>query len=177
MGTQEVTHRGIQSAQKDPPHITPDWEVRRDLIDGVRVREVRNVVTHNGITTELFRTDWGIVDYDVTQIIHVALRGGAVSAWHMHELKTDHLFVVGGHIKVVLYDDREGSSTRGRVDVFNLSPTRPQLLVVPPSVWHGVQNLSTEVSTFVNFFDREYDYKDPDDWRLPPDTTEIPYRF
>jgi dTDP-4-dehydrorhamnose 3,5-epimerase len=54
---------------------------------------------------------------------------------------------------------------------------RPQLLVVPPSVWHGVQNLSTDVSAFVNFFDREYDYEDPDDWRLPPDTAEIPYRF
>jgi dTDP-4-dehydrorhamnose 3,5-epimerase len=157
--------------------MTRDWEVRRDLIDGVQVREVRNVVTSNGITTELFRRDWGIVDYEIPQIIHVALRGGAVSAWHMHRHKTDHLFVVGGHLKVVLYDDRADSRTHGQVDVFMLSPMRPQLLVVPAAIWHGVENLSNEVSTFVNFFDREYDYEDPDDWRLPPDTTEIPYRF
>jgi dTDP-4-dehydrorhamnose 3,5-epimerase len=167
----------VASARKDPPHMTPDWEVRRDLIDGVRTREVRNVVTSNGITTELYRRDWGIVDYDVPQIIHVALRAGAVSAWHMHRRKTDHLFVVGGHLKVVLYDDRPASPTHGQVDVFLLSPARPQLLVVPPSIWHGVQNLSNETSAFVNFFDREYDYEDPDDWRLPPDTAEIPYQF
>ena len=157
--------------------MTPDWEVRRDLIEGVAVREVRNVVTHNGITTELFRRDWGIVDYEIPQMIHVALRGNAVSAWHMHERKTDHVFVVGGHIKVVLYDDRDDSRTRGQLDVFNLSPARPQLVVIPPAVWHGVQNLSNEVSAFVNYFDLEYDYEDPDDWRLPPDTPEIPYRF
>ena len=177
MATRDITHQGIRSAEKDPPHITPDWEVRRDLIEGVKVREVRNIVTHNGLTTELFRQDWGLVDYDIPQIIHVALRANAVSAWHMHRKKIDHLFVVGGHLKVVLYDDREGSPTRGRLDVFNLSPARPQLLVVPASVWHGVQNLANEVSTFVNFFDNQYDYEDPDDWRLPPDTDEIPYRF
>ena len=157
--------------------MSSDWQTQRRLIDGVQVREVRNVVTHNGVTTELFRRDWGIVDYEIPQIIHVALRGNAVSAWHMHRRKTDHLFVVGGHLKVVLYDDRGGSPTHGQLDVFNLSPMRPQLLVVPPSVWHGVQNLSTDVSAFVNFFDREYDYDDPDDWRLKPDTDEIPYRF
>jgi dTDP-4-dehydrorhamnose 3,5-epimerase len=174
---ESAARQGIQSARKDPPHMTPDWELKRDLIDGVKVREVRNVVTSNGVTTELFRRDWGIVDYEIPQIIHVALSGRAVSAWHMHREKTDHLFVVAGHLKVVLYDDRPGSPTRGQVDVFTLSPMRPQLLVVPASIWHGVQNLSNEVSTFVNFFDREYDYEDPDDWRLPPDTTEIPYSF
>jgi dTDP-4-dehydrorhamnose 3,5-epimerase len=167
----------IASARKDAPHMSPNWDVRRDLIAGVQAREVRNVVTSNGITTELFRRDWGIVDYEIPQIIHVALRGGAVSAWHMHQQKTDHLFVVGGHLRIVLYDERTDSPTHGQVDVFHLSPARPQLLVVPPSVWHGVQNLSNDTSTFVNFFDREYDYEDPDDWRLPPDTTEIPYRF
>jgi dTDP-4-dehydrorhamnose 3,5-epimerase len=167
----------IAAAKKDPPHMSPDWEVRRDFIQGVQVREVRNVVTSNGVTTELFRRDWGVVDYEIPQIIHVALRGGAVSAWHMHREKTDHLFVVGGHLKVVLYDERPDSPTTGQVDVFLLSPMRPQLLVVPPSVWHGVQNLSSDQSAFVNFFDREYDYEDPDDWRLPPDTPEIPYQF
>ena len=157
--------------------MSREWEVRRDLIDGVQVREVRNVVTNNGVTTEVFRRDWGIVDYDIPQIIHVALRGSALSAWHMHRKKTDHILTVGGHLKVVLYDDRPDSPTHGQVDVFTTSPMRPQLLVVPPSIWHGVQNLSSETSTFVNYFDREYDYEDPDDWRLPPDTTEIPYRF
>jgi dTDP-4-dehydrorhamnose 3,5-epimerase len=54
---------------------------------------------------------------------------------------------------------------------------RPTLVVIPPGVWHGLQVLSAEAATFVNFFDRAYDYSDPDDWRLPLDSPEIPYAF
>jgi dTDP-4-dehydrorhamnose 3,5-epimerase len=162
---------------KDAAHIDRDWMVRARLIDGVRLRDVRNVVTANGITTELYRPDWDIVDGVIQQVIHVALRAGAVSAWHQHRQRWDFLFVVGGHLRVVLYDPREQSPTFRQVDVFHLSPARPTLVAVPPWVWHGVQNLSGEVSSFVNMFDKPYDYADPDEWRLPVDTAEIPYRF
>jgi dTDP-4-dehydrorhamnose 3,5-epimerase len=85
--------------------------------------------------------------------------------------------VVGGHMRVVLHDPRDGSPTRGQVDVFHLSPARPTLLAVPPWIWHGVQNLSNDPSSFVNLFDRPYSYEDPDEWRLPPDSEEIPFTF
>jgi dTDP-4-dehydrorhamnose 3,5-epimerase len=168
---------GETSARKDAAHIDRDWVVDWQLIDGVRCREVRNVVTANGITTELYRPDWGMVEGSVEQAIHVALRGNAVSAWHQHHHRWDFLFVVGGHLRVVLCDPRPDSPTLGQVDVLHLSPARPMLVAIPPHVWHGVQNLSTEISSFVNFFDRPYDYDDPDEWRLPADTPEIPYRF
>ena len=167
----------ITSATKDQPHVSPDWDVSMDLIDGVVTREVRNIVTANGITTEVYRKDWGVVGSEVVHAIHVSLRPGALSAWHMHERKTDHLFTVAGHLRAVLYDDRDGSPTRGRVNVLHLSPLRPTLVVIPPRVWHGIKNLAGEPSTFVNYFDDAYDYSNPDDWRLPPDTDEIPYRF
>jgi dTDP-4-dehydrorhamnose 3,5-epimerase len=157
--------------------MSPEWARREELIMGVTTREVKNIVTGNGITTELFRKDWGIVGGEVTAMIHVTLRPGAVSAWHMHKLKTDHLFTVAGALRAVLYDDRADSPTRGKVDVLNLSPMRPTLVVIPPGVWHGMKVLGNEPGSFVNFFDREYDYEDPDDWRLPADTTEIPYQF
>jgi dTDP-4-dehydrorhamnose 3,5-epimerase len=163
--------------RKDAAHIDRDWVVDRALIDGVRCREVRNIVTANGITTELYRPDWGIVDGEVQQAIHVALRGGAISAWHQHRKRWDFLFVVAGHLRVVLFDPRDESPTRGQVDVLHLSPQRPMLTAVPPWVWHGVQNLSTGTSCFVNLFDRPYDYDDPDEWRLPADSPEVPYRF
>ncbi len=165
------------AAVKDAAHLTPEWDRVEDHIDGVRTREVKNIVTGNGTTVEVYREDWGIATAAVTAMIHVTLRPGAVSAWHMHQHKTDHLFVIGGLIRAVLYDDRDGSTSKGRVEVLNLSPMRPTLVVIPPRVWHGIQVLSAEPGTFVNFFDRAYDYADPDDWRLPPDSPEVPYRF
>jgi dTDP-4-dehydrorhamnose 3,5-epimerase len=168
---------GVAEGRKDEAHIDSDWTIARDLIDGVAVREVRNIVTANGVTTELYRPDWGIVEGEVRQAIHVALRGNAISAWHQHRDRWDYIFVVGGHLRVVLHDPREDSPTHGQTDVFHLSPRRPQLLAVPPWIWHGVQNLLTGVSCFVNLFNKPYDYEDPDEYRLPVDTPEIPYTF
>ena len=45
---------------KDPAHIDSEWNIARRLIDGVVVREVRSIVTANGVTTEICRSDWGI---------------------------------------------------------------------------------------------------------------------
>jgi dTDP-4-dehydrorhamnose 3,5-epimerase len=167
----------MDGPRKDAAHINAEWKYDAAHIAGVQVREVRNVVTANGITTELYRPEWEIVPGTVQQVIHVALRGRAVSAWHQHRHRWDFLFVVHGHMRVALFDPRTDSPTQGQTDVFHLSPARPMLLAVPPWVWHGVQNLSTEVSSFVNMFDRPYDYSDPDEWRLPPVNDTSPYRF
>jgi len=164
-------------ATKDDHHITEDWTPLRDGIAGVGLHEIANLVTRNGMMTEIFRAGWGVVEGAIEQMIYVALRGGALSAWHMHRLKTDHLMVVQGTIKCVLFDGRDDSSTHGRLEVFHLSPMRPTLVVIPPGVWHGLHNLEQAGSAFVNFLDRSYDPQDPDDWRLEPDCEEIPYRF
>jgi dTDP-4-dehydrorhamnose 3,5-epimerase len=157
--------------------MSADWIVNRRLIDGVSVREIRSVITANSITTEVCRSDWGIVDGEIAQVLFVSMRANAISAWHQHRSRWDYILVTGGHLRVVLVDPRETSSTRNQVDVFHLSPNRPQLLAVPPSIWHGVQNLGVEPASFVNLFNKPYNYEDPDEWRLPPDSSELPYVF
>jgi dTDP-4-dehydrorhamnose 3,5-epimerase len=164
------------AARKDAPQVGANWALTTELIEGVVVHEVRNVVTRNGITSEVFRADWGVTSNDIVHAIHVTFRAGALSAWHMHREKTDHLFVTSGLVKAVLYDDRPDSPTRGRVNEFFLAHERPRLVVIPPAVFHGLQALGGP-ATFVNYFDRQYDYADPDEHRLPPDTPAIPYRF
>jgi dTDP-4-dehydrorhamnose 3,5-epimerase len=49
--------------------------------------------------------------------------------------------------------------------------------VIPSGVWHGVQNLQATESRVLNLVDVAYEYEDPDHWRLPADTAEIPYSF
>jgi dTDP-4-dehydrorhamnose 3,5-epimerase len=165
------------AGSKDRPSVDSEWRAKSDLIENVQVREVRNVVTRNGITTELFRAEWGLMDNAIAHMIHVTLRPGALSAWHMHKLKTDYLFVVSGLVRLVLYDGRDDSPTFGHVNEFHLSHARPQVIAIPPNVFHGLQNLDAGNSTFVNYFDAQYEYEDPDDWRAPLNTEEIPYRF
>lgn len=167
----------LPGAARDGKSVTSDWlPVSRPTLEGVQVIESRWVIKSNGRLVELFRRDW-LGDAHVDQVFHVVLNGHGLSAWHAHERTLDRLFVASGHVRAVLFDPRTGSPTCGRVAEFLLDASRPQLLVVPPGIWHGVQNLDREPAILVNMPDRAYDYDQPDHWRLPATTAEIPYSF
>jgi dTDP-4-dehydrorhamnose 3,5-epimerase len=167
----------IEGAVKAQQTVDDSGKSIAKLIDGVMLREGRNIMTRNGTTVELFRPEWGLGMDNVKHIIRVALNGRAISAWHCHRIQTDHVAVIEGICKGVLYDGRENSPTSGMVNAFSLGETRPQLLKIPPGVWHGFQNMRGEVSAFINYFDRPFCYEDPDEWSLPHDSDKIPFQF
>jgi dTDP-4-dehydrorhamnose 3,5-epimerase len=164
----------LPGATKDDQSVTADWTVLQEPIDGVRLIEVRNVIANAGHTTEVLRRDWFDEGVEVDQVFQVTLAAHGVSAWHVHLDTTDRLFVNGGQVKVVLYDSRTDSPTRGRINEFRLGDRRPGLVIVPPGVWHGIQNLLAVESRVLNLVDTAYRYDDPDHWRLPADTAQIP---
>ena len=102
----------IESATKDKQSITADCVFTQDLIEGVRVREVKNVPKANGLLTEISRRNSALEGGTVDQVFQVTLFPGAVFAWHVHQLTTDRLFVNHGQIKVVLHDALEARSHR-----------------------------------------------------------------
>ncbi len=169
---------GIAVPEKEKQRVTSDWKPVIDLIDGVRVREFKNVTSDHSYVSEYFRDDWSFCERPIAHIVHVNLNPGALTAWHMHKTKWDNIVCPSGMIKLVLCDGRKESSTYRMVNEFNMSPLRPIVVGFPPGVWHGFQNLmSSERSSFMNMSDAAYDYENPDEWRLPLDTPEIPYKF
>jgi len=166
-----------KDAVKSEPNIDKDWNVRQELIDGVRIKEIKNVLTSRSVLTEVFRSDWQLHSQDIRHIIHVSFLPGAINAWHCHKYQTDHLSCVYGLLRVVLYDDRNESATYGRINVFQIGQTGPKTIVIPPAIWHGFQNLHDGYSNMINFFDRPFDRDDPDHFSLPYNHTSIPYSF
>ncbi|HEX6086434.1 MAG TPA: dTDP-4-dehydrorhamnose 3,5-epimerase [Thermoanaerobaculia bacterium] len=167
----------LEGATKDRQTITPRWvPSAQTLIDGVEVHEVLNVPKSNGYLTEIFRAEW-LGNPAIDQVFQVVLEPGALSAWHTHAMTTDRLFISSGIVRIALYDGREGSPTHGLVNEFRFGTIRPALLVVPPRVWHGVQNIGSSHAFVLNLVDRAYDYEDPDHWRVPADSDQIPFRF
>jgi dTDP-4-dehydrorhamnose 3,5-epimerase len=164
--------------KKDAQSVTRDWvPARTRLIEGVRCQEVRNVIKSNGTLTEIYRKDWQLDAFPVEQVFQVQLNPGGLSAWHAHEFTTDRLFASTGNILIVLYDARVASSTYRQVNEFRHGTARPALVTVPPGVWHGVCNIGHEPAMLINMVDRAYQYEDPDHWRVPFDSPEIPYIF
>lgn len=167
----------LEHAVKDRQTVTPEGDPVEPLIDGVMVREVRHQLSQRGSVTEVFSRAWSMLAVPVDAIIYVGLRPSVVSAWFCHERQSDCIFALHGAVKIVLFDGRRDSSTHGSVNVFIRGIMRPALILIPPGVWHGFQSLGPEEAGFLNMFDHAFIHKDPDQWRLPPDSSEIPYRF
>ena len=167
----------LPGAKKDSQLITSDWHKLQELIEGVSLHEVLHVPRDHGVITELFRPEWDPTGLPVVQIYQSRLFPGALGAWSCHAQNTDRLFVNYGNVKTVLYDARSDSKTAGLVNEFHIGDTRPSLLVIPPGVWHGLQNLGSSEALVLNFPTKSYNYENPDHYRLPYDTSEIPYSW
>lgn len=177
-GLEMVNDWVLEGALKDGQTVGSDWTATsNDLIDGVRVHEMRNVPKRGGYLTEILRGEWLGDNGTVDQIFQSVLEGGTVTAWHAHARTTDRLFVSHGTAKIVLYDARSGSTTRGTINEFRFGTVRPALLVVPPRVWHGVRAEGPGPAILLNIVDVAYDYADPDHWRVARDSSAIPYDF
>jgi dTDP-4-dehydrorhamnose 3,5-epimerase len=167
----------LPGTRKDGQLVTSEWQVLREPIEGVHLREVRHVPRDHGIITEIFRPEWDPTGLPVVQIYQSRLFPGAIGAWSCHMKNIDRLFINQGHVKVVLFDGREDSPSFGRINEIHVGDARPAMMVIPIGVWHGLQNLGTTDALMLNFPTRAYVYEDPDHYRLPFDTPEIPYSW
>jgi dTDP-4-dehydrorhamnose 3,5-epimerase len=167
----------LPGAVKDVQQISDDWHKLGDKIAGVSVREVRHVPRDHGVITEIFRPEWDPTGKPVIHIYQSRLFAGALGAWSCHERTTDRLFVSQGHVKIVLYDARDGSNTKGVVMELHAGDVNPCLVVVPPGICHGMQCLGSGDALVLNCPTEAYSYNDPDHYRLPYDTAEIPYAW
>jgi len=82
---------------------------------------------------------------------------------------------VKGMVKVALYDVRDNSPTRGVVEEYFLGEQNPILLKIPVGVIHGYKTIGVEPSLLINFPTQLYNRADPDEYRLPWNTPDIPY--
>jgi dTDP-4-dehydrorhamnose 3,5-epimerase len=166
------------ACKQDPQLVRSDWTAAGEVtIDGVVTSSMSNVLTDNGVLTEMWRADWRVDELGVGQVFQRVMTPGALSAWHAHRVTTDRLFCATGRIKVVLFDGRAGSPTHGALTEYRLGAERPALVVVPPGVWHGVRNIGETAAVLVNLVDVAYDYESPDHYRAPADTVDIPYTW
>ena len=145
------------------------------MIHGVKTKKLSVHCDERGRLMEMLRSDDPDMDVRFGQVYMTTAYPGVVKAWHYHQKQTDHFVCTRGMMKVVLYDDRENSPTKGEVNVFCIGEYNPLLVEIPPLVYHGFKCISDYEATVVNLTTECYDYKNPDEFRLPPHGGPIPY--
>jgi len=144
------------------------------MIQGVEIKQLARHADERGFLMELLRSDDSI--FTKFGQCYVSMNyPGVIRAWHWHEKQDDFFVVMKGMIKVGLYDMREGSPTRGEVGEFYLGDNNNIMLKIPVGVVHGYKTVGTEPSLLINFPSEVYNPQEPDEYRLPWNTDQIPF--
>jgi dTDP-4-dehydrorhamnose 3,5-epimerase len=143
-------------------------------IAGVVVKSLRVIPDDRGRLMEILRSDDELFSA-FGQVYMTTTYPGVIKAWHMHKRQTDHMCAVTGMFRLALFDAREESPTQSTLQELYMGEHRPVLVRIPPGVYHGWRCVSDHEGVVVNVPDRPYQYSEPDEYRLPPDTDLIPY--
>ena len=144
------------------------------LIEGVKTKKLRVIPDERGRLMEMLRCDDDLF-IKFGQAYITSAYPGVVKGWHYHKKQTDNFAVVKGMMKVVLYDGREDSPTKGEVNEFFMGVHNPMLLQIPTYVYHGFKCISEEEAMVVNCPTEPYNYSEPDEFRVHPHENDIPY--
>ena len=161
--------------RKDKASVTASGARLEERIAGVTVRLATTQFDERGEVCEIYDPAWGLLPDPLVYVYTSLIRPGRVKGWVYHERQFDRLFILSGFLKIVLYDIREESATRGMVNEIHLTERNRALIVIPPFVVHGVQNVGGIDGVFVNMPSRPYDHANPDKFRV--ERADVPYSF
>lgn len=109
------------------------------------------------------------------EIYFSVVNPAAVKAWHRHRSTVLNYAVPRGRIRLVIYDDRPGSPTRGSVMEIETGESSYNLITIPPGTWNGFVGLDDAPALVANCATLAHDPAELD--RLPADDRSIPYRW
>ena len=144
------------------------------LIRGVRVKPLRVIADERGRLFEMLRRDEPLFT-KFGQVYCTTVNCGVVKGWHYHKRQVDNFVCVSGMIKLVAYDGRAGSPTKGLVNEFVIGTHAPRLVQIPAGVHHGFKGLTEPEAIVINIPTEPYRRAKPDEYRLPPHDNDIPY--
>ncbi len=144
------------------------------MIEGVILKDLIIHRDERGALFEILRSDENIFNKFGQAYITIC-KSGWVKGWHYHLKQVDYFCVVQGKAKIVLYDRRQDSSTYGTIEEYILDVEKPQLLRIPAGIVHGFECVSDTECCILNLPTEPYKRDNPDEYRIPLDSDEIPY--
>lgn len=142
------------------------------MIEGIKIRPLRIIPDERGMILKMIRSD----DEDFQgfgEIYFSVVYPGVIKGWHIHKKMTLNYAVIQGMIKLVLYDERPESATKGEVQEIFMGRENYNLVTIPPMIWNGFKGIGTEPAIVANCATIPHD---PDEIeRLDPFNNHIPY--
>jgi dTDP-4-dehydrorhamnose 3,5-epimerase len=119
------------------------------MIEGIVITELKQLHDERGKVMHMLRKDDKVFQ-EFGEIYFSCTYPNVVKAWHLHKEMTLNYAVVQGSIKLVLFDDREGSRTKGEIQEIYLNIENYCLVTVPPMIWNGFKAIGTQPAVVAN---------------------------
>jgi dTDP-4-dehydrorhamnose 3,5-epimerase len=142
------------------------------MIDGIETFPLKRMMDERGMVMHMLKaSDAHFQKFG--EIYFSVIFPGVIKAWHLHSQMTINYAVVVGNIKLVLFDQRAGSKTKGELQEIYFGQVNYQLVRVPPGVVNGFTAVGGEKAIVANCADIPHDPAEIT--RIDPFTPTIPY--
>ena len=141
-------------------------------IHGLTVTPLRRIPDERGAVFHMLRCDSEVFQ-GFGEIYFSMVYPGAIKAWHIHREMTLNYAVPVGMIKLVCYDDRVGSVTRGNLVELFVGELNYSLVTIPPMVWNGFKGVGDTPALVANCGTVPHRPDEID--RMDPFSDTIPY--
>ena len=144
------------------------------MIEGVLVQELKQIADERGRVMRMLRVDDSVFE-KFGEIYFSEVLPRVIKAWNRHKRMSQLFAVPVGKIRLVIYDDREMSKSKGNLKALEIGRDHYQLVKIPPNLWYGFKCTSEHPALLVNCTDLPHDPQEIQ--RLDPFSTEIPYTW
>lgn len=142
------------------------------MIEGVEIFPLKRIQDERGMVMHMLKnTDPHFQGFG--EIYFSVIYPGVIKAWHLHSRMTINYAVVVGNIKLVVFDQRPDSRTKGQLQEIYVGQVNYQLVRVPPGVVNGFTAVGGEKAIVANCADIPHDPSEIT--RIDPFTPTIPY--
>jgi len=144
------------------------------MIEGVKLIPLRKIPDERGKIMHMLRSDAPHFE-QFGEIYFSTGYPGVIKGWHEHTRQVQFYAVIRGMIKLVLYDNREDSSTYKELMEIFTGEDNYQLVRIPAGVINGYKVIGTREAIVANCPTLPHT---PDEMRrYDPGSDEVPYNW
>ncbi len=142
------------------------------MIHGVSIHPLKRIPDERGKVMHMLRRDDPWFE-KFGEIYFSVVYPGVIKGWHLHKVMTLNYAVVDGAIKIVLYDERERSPSKGEVQEIFAGEDNYSLVTIPPNIWNGFKGIGLKPAIVANCSTEPHDPSEI--IRVDPFSKKIPY--
>tara|TARA_B110000285_G_scaffold234783_1_gene312994 strand:+ start:1495 stop:1953 length:459 start_codon:yes stop_codon:yes gene_type:complete len=143
-------------------------------IKGVKIIKKKVISDNRGKILHMLRNDDKVFS-KFGEIYFSYIFPKKIKAWHIHTKMTLNYVCVFGNIKLVLFDNRKNSTTKGKIQEIILSNKNHLLISIPPHIWNGFCSANGKIAVLANCSNIPHDKKEIK--RIDYNDPSIPYKW